>query len=47
MRHPIRTFTANTEGRDLVIGDLHGAYPLLEVLLEVPLGEPLGVLPTS
>lgn len=34
MRDPIRTFAANTEGRDFVIGDLHGCYSLFEALLE-------------
>lgn len=34
MKHPIRTFAANTDGRDFVIGDLHGAYSLLEALLK-------------
>lgn len=30
----IKTLSANVVGRDLVIGDLHGCYHLLEVLLE-------------
>lgn len=34
MKNPIKTFEANTEGRDFVIGDLHGAYTVLENLLK-------------
>lgn len=33
MKQPVKTFGSNTEGRDFVIGDLHGAYPLFEGLL--------------
>lgn len=34
MMNILQTFEPNTKGRDFVIGDLHGAYPLLEKLLE-------------
>lgn len=34
MKHPIKTLEPNTEGRDFVIGDLHGALPCLLTLLE-------------
>ena len=34
MQNPIKTFEANTEGRDFVIGDLHGSYEVFLNLLE-------------
>lgn len=34
MKNPIKTFEANTEGRDFVIGDLHGSYTVLENLFK-------------
>lgn len=33
MKSPIKTYAANTEGRDFVIGDLHGTYSVLTNLL--------------
>lgn len=33
MKNPVKVFEANAEGRDFVIGDLHGAYPCFENLL--------------
>ncbi len=34
MKNPIKTFNANTVGRDFVIGDLHGSYPIFQNLLK-------------
>lgn len=34
MLNPIKTFDVNTEGRDFVIGDLHGSYEVFLKLLE-------------
>jgi hypothetical protein len=34
MKEPIRHFEANTEGRDFIIGDLHGSYSCFENLLK-------------
>lgn len=34
MKHPLQTFEPNIEGRDFVIGDLHGAFPCFENLLK-------------
>ena len=34
MKNPIQRFSANTEGRDFVIGDVHGAFTTLQHLLE-------------
>lgn len=31
---PLRTFAANTEGRDFIVGDVHGHFELLEALLQ-------------
>ena len=33
MKNPVKVFEVNVEGRDFVIGDLHGAYPCFENLL--------------
>lgn len=34
MKHPLRTFEPNLEGRDFVIGDLHGSFNCLVNLLQ-------------
>jgi serine/threonine protein phosphatase 1 len=34
MKNPFKTFEPNTEGRDFVIGDLHGSMPCFENLLK-------------
>ena len=34
MKNPVKVFEPNIEGRDFVIGDLHGAYPCFENLLK-------------
>lgn len=34
MKNPVRTYGANIEGRDFVIGDLHGSYSVFQNLLQ-------------
>jgi hypothetical protein len=41
MKHPVQAFAPNLEGRDFVIGDLHGCYALFDVLLEAINFDPL------
>ena len=34
MKNPLKTFEANTSGRDFVVGDLHGSYSAFQNLLK-------------